>query len=434
MTVRGGRTRAPGDAATGGSSADAASETFHALLLRDLPGVGAVRFRRLVDRFGSPSGALAAPARAFEQIAGREASDARRADAPAARASALAERCAELGARVLAYGGPEYPARLGDLPDPPPVLFVLGRAGLLNRDCAAVVGSRRATAYGRRVARRLGAALVERGGCVISGMALGIDAEAHWGALPGPTVAVLGSGVDVAAPARNASLYDKIAASGAVASEYAPGTDAAPGHFPARNRIIAALAAEVVVVEASARSGALITAEIALDLGREVHAVPGPIDRPTSQGTNRLLADGAGVVLDASLGAGAAPDEAMPSDPELRELLSALPAGPVSLDEFAALAGQPVETLAASVTVLQLQGFVAATRDGRFMRTPGGRPGVVRERRPRRCPASATVASPGSGRNGVVRERRPPGLFGVEAPGCRRTGAMRQRWPRRVWT
>lgn len=356
-----------------------------ALRLRDLPGVGPARFRRLVDRFGSPAAALAAPAAAFAEIAGREALEARGREGSATRARALAGRCAELGIQTLAYGGAGYPARLGDLSAPPSMLFVLGRAGLLEEPCAAVVGSRRATAYGRRVARRLGAALVERGRCVVSGMALGIDAEAHWGALPGPTIAVLGSGVDVVAPVRNASLYERIAESGAVVSEYAPGTQAAPAHFPARNRIIAALAAEVVVVEASLRSGALITADAALDLGREVHAVPGPIDRITSQGANQLLADGAGIVVDASLGA-RDDDQPAPGDPELRALLAVFPGRPVSLDELAALADRPAEALSAPVTVLQLQGFVAATRDGRFMRTPGGPATVVRER-PRSDPA-----------------------------------------------
>ena len=354
-------------------------DSLDALLLRALPGVGAVRFRHLVDRFGSPAEALAAPRSMFAKIAGEEATQARADGSRVGQASRVAERCEAMGVRVLAYGTCGYPARLGELARPPAALFVLGNPDLLAEDCVAVVGSRRATAYGRRVARRIGRAFAGRGRCVVSGLALGIDAEAHRGALPGPTVAVLGSGVDVPAPASNAGLYERIVSIGAVVSEYEPGVQAAPGHFPARNRIIAALSADVVVVEASLRSGALITAEIALDLGREVHAVPGPIDRLTSQGTNQLVADGAGVVLDADL---AAAEQASPKppEPELRAILEALPARPVTLDQISRQAGESVDAVAASVTVLELRGLLAQTRDGRFMRTPGRRDGLVRER------------------------------------------------------
>lgn len=355
-----------------------------ALLLRALPGLGPVRFRRLVDRFGSPAGALAAPLGVFAGVAGEEAAKARADGARIAEARRVAGRCGQIGARVLAYGAPGYPRRLGDLPGPPAVLFVLGRTELLARDCVAVVGSRRATAYGRRTARGLGRALAGLGRCVVSGLALGIDAEAHRGALPGPTVAVLGSGVDVPAPASNAALCERIARAGAVISEYAPGTQAAPGHFPARNRIIAALSADVVVVEASSQSGALITADAALELGREVHAVPGPIDRSTSRGTNQLVADGAGVVLDADLGTAAEASRRAPQEPELRAVLAALPAGPVTLDEISHLAGEPVDSVAAAVTVLDLRGFLAPTRDGRFIRTPGAATGLLREGGPAR--------------------------------------------------
>lgn len=362
-------------------SGEDARETLQALRLWSLPGVGAVRFRRLVDRFGSPGEALAAPAAAFASIAGGEAASARaeagRGDGDAHR---VAAQCRQLDVRVLAYGGPEYPARLGDLPDPPALLFARGRAGLLAGPCAAVVGSRRATAYGRRTARAIGAALAAQDRCVVSGMALGIDGEAHRGALPGPTVAVLGSGVDVAAPPRHARLHEHILEAGAVVSEHPPGTPAAPGHFPARNRIIAALAQDVVVVEASLRSGALITAEFALDLGREVHAVPGPIDRPTSQGANQLIAEGANVVLDASLGTAAGQPEPKPRDPELRALLAVVPSRPFTLDELSVLADQPIEAVSAAATALQLQGFLVIARDGRFVKTPGRPAGILRER------------------------------------------------------
>lgn len=362
-----------GVAATDSRAAEAAVD---ALVLQGLPHVGPKGFRALVDRFGSPGAALAA-GREFGAVAGERAAASRRKLSPAdrRRARALAERCAGAGMRLLVYGAPEYPARLGDLPDPPPVLFAMGRPELLAGPCVAVVGSRAATVYGRRVARALGAALAARGKCVVSGMAIGIDSEAHWGALPGATAAVLGSGADVASPPRNAELCRKIRQAGVVASEFPPGARAEPHHFPRRNRIIAALATDVIVVEASRKSGALITVDHALDLGREVHAVPGPIDRATSAGTNRLIADGAGVILDAGLGDEWAPEAAaLAGEPDLRAVLAAVPATrPVPVEEVARAVGLPEEDVAASVALLEIRGLLVPTRDGRVMRTPGRR-------------------------------------------------------------
>jgi len=346
-------------------------EAAAALTLRGLPGVGAARFRALVDRFGSSRAALACGTAEFAREAGRNAAEERRRGEPARRARRTLERCAAAGVATLVYGSPGYPRALRDLSAPPSVLFALGRTELLQDPGVAIVGSRRATAYGRRVARRLGARLAGEGRCVVSGMAMGIDAAAHRGALPGPTAAVLGSGVDVVSPPRNERLYRAIVEKGVAVSEYAPGVRAEPHHFPTRNRIIAALAADVVIVEASRRSGALITAGIALDLGREVHAVPGPIDRPTSEGTNRLIADGAGVIVDAGLDDAFAHSAPPPEEPGLRELLEVVPAAPVTAEEVALAAGRPVEEVATSLTVLEIRGYLTPTRDGRLMRTPG---------------------------------------------------------------
>ena len=328
-----------------------------------------------MDRFGGARAALSAGSADFAAIAGRRARDGRAADRYARIARGILERCGALGIEVVVYGSAEYPERLGNLGAPPSVLFVLGRLDLLLDPCVAIVGSRRATAYGRRIAAQLGERVVRQSRCVLSGMAMGIDAAAHRGALPGDTAAVLGSGVDVVSPPRNERLYREIVARGVVVSEYAPGVRAEPHHFPARNRIIAALASDVVVVEASLKSGALITAGIALDLGREVHAVPGPIDRPTSAGANRLIADGAGVVVDTGL------DELLPSahpslcDPALRDVLKSIPAAPVTVEEVALQLGLPVEEVATSLSILEIRGYLTPTRDGRIMRTPGrGRP------------------------------------------------------------
>ena len=355
-----------------GSGPPAPGEAAAALTLRGLPGVGAARFRALVGRFGSCRAALEANPADFAEVAGgRGAAEKRRSRAPTSRARDTVERCAASGITLLVYGSPGYPRSLGDLNAPPSVLFALGKTELLRNPCVAIVGSRRATAYGRRVARQLGARLAGQGRCVVSGMAMGIDAEAHRGALPGPTAALLGSGVDVVSPLRNERLYREIVEHGVVVSEYAPGVRAEPHHFPTRNRIIAALASDVVIVEASQRSGALITAGIALDLGREVHAVPGPIDRPTSEGTNRLIADGAGVIVDAGLDDAFAHAAPPPEEPGLRELLAVIPAVPVTVEEVALAVGRPVEEVATSVTVLEIRGYLTPTRDGRVMRTPG---------------------------------------------------------------
>lgn len=362
-----------------------AQDALAGLLLRSLPGVGVVRFRTLVDRFGSPGAALRAPTLDFIALAGKAARNAISDANLRERAECLLERCRARTITPIVYGAPEYPATLHDLPDPPSVLFLAGQAELLNSPCVAIVGSRRATTYGRRVARQLGASMVARGHTVVSGLALGIDAAAHQGALPGPTIAVLGSGADVASPPSNHRLYQKILADGAVVSEYPPGTKVEPYHFPRRNRIIAALVSDVIIVEASRRSGALITAEVALNLGREVHAVPGPIDRPTSDGTNRLIRDGAAVIVDTGSNNEIAGMTSLPEEPNLRELLAALPAAPVTIDEAARLADLPIEMAAVSVTVLQLRGFLMPTRDGRVMRTPGN---------PRTHPLPAAPPSP----------------------------------------
>lgn len=369
---------------------------IEALTLERFPGIGPRRFRALVDHFGSPAAALDANPSDFAAVlrAGRsrhpgDSAKGRRrprgVDDSAARsragreARAIRRRCLADGITVLAYGGHGYPGTLNALTDPPPVLFALGDADLLRRPCVAIVGSRRATAYGRRIARGLGAQLAGRGRCVVSGMAMGIDAESHRGALPGPTAAVLGSGVDVVSPPRNRALYGRIREHGVVMSEFAPGVGAAPHHFPRRNRIIAALADDVVIVEASHRSGALITAEIALDLGRDVHAVPGPIDRPTSQGTNRLIADGAGVILEVGTGDALYDNSTLPDEPELRELLVALPAAPVTVEEAAALAARLPDEVAPVLTILEIRGYLTPTRDGRVMKTPGRGTAMVRE-------------------------------------------------------
>src|SRR5213593_4070047 len=198
---------------------------------------------------------------------------------------------------LLTPGDPRYPALLGVIASPPSV-HVRGAIVAADGLAIAIVGSRRASTYGLEVAERLAFDLAARGVTIVSGLARGIDTAAHRGALAagGRTIAVLGCGIDVVYPPENRALARAIEAQGALVSQFAPGMPALPGHFPARNRTLAGLALGVVVVEAADRSGALITAGFAGDLGREVFAVPGRITSPTSAGANRLIQDGAKLV------------------------------------------------------------------------------------------------------------------------------------------
>ena len=273
-----------------------------------------------------------------------------------------------------------YPPVLNDLGDQPAILHVRGEAGALERfdpeAAVAIVGARRASSYGLEVARARGRGLASAGITVVSGMALGVDSAAHAGALEvgGPTVAVLGGGADVPYPATKRTLYRRIAASGCVVSEMPPGTGAWKWCFPARNRIIAALARATVVVEAGERSGSLITAHLAQQLGREVCAVPGQVTATAAAGANALLFDGAGLVRDAQdvldrvLGAGAVmvprPDgRELP--PPLRRLLEAVSNGRDTLAALATTEGDLEEALV-GLAELELQGYVRRGPGGRY--------------------------------------------------------------------
>ena len=218
------------------------------------------------------------------------------------RADKILADCQRLGLRILTIQDAEYPGRLRNIYDPPCLLYVKGRLPAIDETAAvAVVGTRDCTPYGVACAEKLGYGLASGGAVVVSGLAKGIDAAASRGALRagGVTVGVVGNGLDVHYPYESRYLYEDIAAAGVLLSEYPPGTEPAGSHFPARNRILSGLSLATLVVEAPERSGALITAETALEQGRDVFAVPGPIDAPASVGCNRLIRDGAGLVSDA---------------------------------------------------------------------------------------------------------------------------------------
>lgn len=208
--------------------------------------------------------------------------------------------CQQLNLQILTMQDAQYPGRLRNIYDPPALLYVKGRLPLVDEELTvAVVGTRDCTPYGESTAEKLGYGLSAGGAVVLSGLAKGIDAAAARGALRGggAVVGVVGNGLDVYYPHESRYLYEDVAAAGALLSEYPPGTEPAKGHFPARNRILSGLSLATLVVEAPERSGALITAGTAMEQGREVFAVPGPVDAPASMGCNRLIQDGAGLVV-----------------------------------------------------------------------------------------------------------------------------------------
>lgn len=360
-----------------------------ALALAETRGLGPVRFRELVDRHGSARRVLErarAIAAAGEVVPSLREPLRRARPADEGRLVALRAR----GILLATYGGPGYPASLGHLHAPPPILYLRGPGRLPEERAVAVVGTRRATAYGRRVTRDLVAGLAAAGCTVVSGMARGIDAAAHRAALDagGATVGVLGTGLDHAYPAVNRALYRRMGEAGLLASEFPPGEPARAVHFPRRNRVIAALAAAVVVVQAGEKSGALITSDLAVDLGRTVLAVPGPVGPEASVGVHDLLRDGsapatsAADVLRALAWGGdeAGGDDgggAAPSRDRLARLLgrdapagaavcAALSEGPRDADELAAEAGLDAASAAALLGRLELEGVVRGLPGGRF--------------------------------------------------------------------
>jgi DNA processing protein len=279
--------------------------------------------------------------------------------------------------RVVRRGAADYPTWLGRIHDPPGALWVRGRLHAEEGTRAvAIVGARAATPLGLGFARVLAADLAAAGVTIVSGLARGIDTAAHLGALDaaGRTVAVLGSGIDRPYPHQNLALAEVIARTGALVSEFAPGTEPWKANFPRRNRTIAGWSRLVVVVEAAERSGALITARVALDEGRDVMAVPGHPSCPGAAGTNALLRDGAAVVRDARDVLAELGLDACPSPPargaEEDPLAAALPRGvPVSLEELAGRVPHPVPELLARLSELELRGTVRRLAGGLFVRS-----------------------------------------------------------------
>lgn len=277
---------------------------------------------------------------------------------------------------ALGEAEPEFPGQLRDLADPPERLWWIGDWSVTASPLVAIVGTRRATSYGIRVTREIAGALARGGACIVSGMALGIDAAAHQAALDagGATIAVLGNGVDVPYPRAHTRLYREIVEHGLVMSEMPPGTRSHGGSFIKRNRIIAALARLTIVIEAPFASGALWTAKAATDLSRDVGAVPGQIDSPQSRGTNELLRDGAQAITcidDALCLAGLAPQrhaEPQPGDEAEMRVWAALGDGAATLDVLCARSSLPIAQCLTAVTTLELRGAVDCALTGEIRR------------------------------------------------------------------
>jgi DNA processing protein len=357
-----------------------------ALALTRVPGVGPVTFRVLVDALGSAEAVWRAPASTVRSVDGcpRHVADAVRAFDGWGQVDAELARLGLLSGRLLTLPSADYPVHLRRIHDPPPVLYVLGDLPTDERRVIAVVGSRRATPYGTATATRLATELAAAGFVVVSGLARGIDAAAHQGALQGNgrTVAVLGCGVDVAYPPEMRGLKDKVRHHGAVVSEFPLGAPPDPHHFPTRNRIISGMSLGVLVIEATAESGSLITAKLALEQGREVFAVPGNVGSPTSTGTNRLIKAGATLVetvddlLEQVVGQvgravqrfAVAPSPAVDLTADERRVFDLLSWEPAHVDELTVRSSVAPDRLAEVLLGLELKGVAKQVPGQRYVR------------------------------------------------------------------
>ncbi|AYH41831.1 DNA-processing protein DprA [Azoarcus sp. DN11] len=377
------------------------------LRLTLLPGIGPERQRSLLAAFGLPGRIFAAGRSAITAVVGAETADLLLAAPEQARLDAALAWAAEPGNHVLTLADAAYPRGLLEIPDPPVLLYVKGDPALLSSPALAIVGARSATPGGVANAQAFAESLAAAGLTIVSGLALGIDAAAHQGALAhenGRTIAVIGTGADRVYPARHQPLAREIARQGAIVSELPLGTPALPHNFPRRNRLIAGLSRGVLVVEAAVGSGSLITARLATDCGREVFAIPGSIHSPLARGCHRLIRDGAKLVETAadvldelawgrpaaapaapppargtargrSRAAGAAsqalfapPEPETDLPPEHAAVLAALGHDPLDVDSLAARSGLTLDALYAILLTLELDGRVSRLPGGRFQR------------------------------------------------------------------
>jgi len=353
------------------------------LALKMVPGIGGVNYRRLLNHFHSPQAVWEAPEHFFQQLHDidkqlRDNFLSYRADVDI---DAEWQRFLATGMSMITLESADYPQRLANIYNPPPVLFYYGDIQVAKGPVIAIVGSRRCSAYGRHVAGQLAAELAEEGFVVVSGMARGIDTAAHNGALRGGghTFAVLGSGADVVYPPENNKLYQEIIQRGAVISEFAPGTPPLAAHFPARNRVISGLSDAVLVIEAAEKSGALITVDAALEQGRDVYAVPGCITNNYSIGCHKLIQQGAKLVAsvrDILEDYGISTQDAHKNDNtvitmtmEEQTVLPLLGVMPLGLEELVMKTGWNTSQLLSVLTALEIKGLIENVPGKRYKLT-----------------------------------------------------------------
>ena len=368
------------------------------LRLMDTPGVGAVTARLLLSSFGLPDAVFCAGFDALQRVVAGPVALSLAGPVPESTQALIETTLAWLqvpGNHLLTLADAAYPRALLEIADPPPLLYLKGRIELLTRPALAVVGSRNASAQGVANAEHFSQALSEAGLTIVSGLALGIDAAAHRGGLRGvgSTIAVIGTGIDLVYPYSNRALAGLIAEQGCIVSEYALATSALPANFPRRNRLISGLARAVLVVEAAARSGSLITARMACEQGRDVFAIPGSIHSALAKGCHALIKQGAKLVESADdvlvemppfwfaaspagsadvAPADMAPADAAPSAPldaQLQALLMALGHDSVDLDRLAQRVGQDAAGVIVRLLTLELDGLVERLPGGLFQRT-----------------------------------------------------------------
>lgn len=340
------------------------------LILLRAPGIGPRTLLRLLERHSSATEAVA-QARNSSDLASATREWLNAPDG--ALIEADLRWLDQANTHALCWDDPRYPKALREIADPPAILFVRGDPALLSRPQLAIIGSRNPSAQGKQTAYQFARHLASPELCITSGLALGIDAAAHQGALDaeGPTIAVMGTGPDRVYPARNRDLAIRIAEHGALISEFPIGTGPNPGHFPRRNRIISGLSLGTLVVEAGVESGSLITARLAAEQGREVFAIPGSIHNPMSKGCHRLIKEGAKLVECADdiltelpfgqVAAAAVLSEDLDLDAETRQILDLLSASPAHIDTLIAHSRLPAETISSILVVLELHNLVSSS-------------------------------------------------------------------------
>jgi DNA processing protein len=343
-----------------------------------IPGLGDESYRKLLRAFGEPKEIYAASYASLTGVVGKDVAEGVRRGVDPDQLAPLFAWLGNEQNHVVTLADAEYPQALLQIPDPPPLLYVKGRLDLLNQPAMAVVGSRNATPQGKMNAESFSRNLSDSGLCVVSGMALGIDAAAHRGGLDGASssIAVIGTGLDIVYPSRNHALAHELAQHGTLVSEFPLGTTAMAHNFPRRNRIICGLSLGCLVIEAAIRSGSLITARLAVEQGRDVFAIPGSIHSPVSKGCHALIKQGAKLVECANdildelkwpspQNPDTANAEASPEN-DRHPLLDALGFDPVGIDALTARSGLTSDTVCAMLLQFELEGRIACLPGGLY--------------------------------------------------------------------